>query len=48
MKIEFQQEGDKYHVTLILQHDKELIMPGDGAFTLQCDLTSKDSKSLKM
>jgi hypothetical protein len=33
---------------VILQHDKELIMPGDGAFALQCDLSSKDSKSFKM
>lgn len=31
-----------------MQHDKELIMPGDGAFALQCDLTAKDSQTMKM
>ena len=29
-----------YRATLIVQHDKELIMPGDGAFALQCDSKS--------
>ncbi|XP_046655546.1 uncharacterized protein LOC124349085 isoform X1 [Daphnia pulicaria] len=41
-------DGEKFQVTLILQHDKELIMPGDGAFALQCDLSAKDSKSFKV
>ncbi|KAK9879599.1 hypothetical protein WA026_006665 [Henosepilachna vigintioctopunctata] len=30
-------DKDKYLNTLVLQHDRELIMPGDAAFTLECD-----------
>jgi len=33
-----------YRATLIVQHDKELIMPGDGAFALQCDSKSNAKK----
>ncbi|XP_044752062.1 uncharacterized protein LOC123311978 isoform X2 [Coccinella septempunctata] len=28
---------DRYLNTLVLQHDHELIMPGDAAFSLECD-----------
>ncbi|KAJ3656082.1 hypothetical protein Zmor_015183 [Zophobas morio] len=30
-------KGEIYSNTLVLQHDKELIMPGDAAFHLECD-----------
>ena len=42
------QEDDTYRATLILQHDKELIMPGDGAFDLQCDNRRRDSNGLEL
>ncbi|XP_017784753.1 PREDICTED: uncharacterized protein LOC108568282 [Nicrophorus vespilloides] len=29
--------GEVYTNVLVLQHDKELIMPGDAAFSLECD-----------
>ncbi|XP_044268064.1 cuticlin-1 [Tribolium madens] len=32
-----QKKGETYSNTLVLQHDKELIMPGDAAFHLECD-----------
>ena len=38
------QDNGIYTTTLIVQHDNELIMPGDGAFTLQCDFKSKDGR----
>ncbi|XP_076756529.1 uncharacterized protein LOC143426779 [Xylocopa sonorina] len=31
--------GDKYKNILILQHDDELITPGDAAFVLECDFS---------
>lgn len=43
-----QQDGDKYQITVILQHDKQLIMPGDGAFALECDMKSQDNRTLKL
>ncbi|XP_065172496.1 uncharacterized protein [Atheta coriaria] len=36
-KCQTKQEGKVYTNVLVLQHDKELIMPGDAAFTLECD-----------
>ncbi|CAH1367949.1 hypothetical protein MTP99_009352 [Tenebrio molitor] len=32
-----QKKDEIYSNTLVLQHDKELIMPGDAAFHLECD-----------
>lgn len=31
------QKGGVYSNVLVLQHDKDLIMPGDAAFNLECD-----------
>ncbi|XP_018569272.1 cuticlin-1 [Anoplophora glabripennis] len=44
MKIPFdscntKQENNIYSNVLILQHDKELILPGDAAFNLECDFS---------
>lgn len=36
-KCQTKQKGKVYTNVLVLQHDKELIMPGDAAFTLECD-----------
>lgn len=41
-------ENNTYKATLIVQHDKELIMPGDGAFDLLCDNNRKDNNGLEM
>ncbi|KAJ8917420.1 hypothetical protein NQ315_005466 [Exocentrus adspersus] len=32
-------KGNIYSNVLVLQHDKELIMPGDAAFSLECDFS---------
>ncbi|CAK9818684.1 hypothetical protein ANTQUA_LOCUS9901 [Anthophora quadrimaculata] len=40
--------GDKYKNILILQHDDELITPGDAAFVLKCDFSmAKQNESDK-
>lgn len=31
--------GDKYRNILIIQHDDELVTPGDAAFILECDFS---------
>jgi hypothetical protein len=33
------QESDVYSNVVVVQHDDELIMPGDAAFTLECDFS---------
>lgn len=33
------QEGEVYSNVLVVQYDKELIMPGDAAFNLECDFS---------
>ncbi|XP_063224775.1 uncharacterized protein LOC134532286 [Bacillus rossius redtenbacheri] len=33
------QEDDVYSNVVVIQHDDELIMPGDAAFTLECDFS---------
>jgi len=43
-----QREDGIFRATLILQHDKELIMPGDGAFDLQCDNRYMDGNSIEL
>lgn len=37
----FKKDGDRHKVILVLQHDDELIIPGDAAFILQCESKSK-------
>ena len=48
INFKFWQENNTYKATLIVQHDKELIMPGDGAFDLLCDNNRKDNNGLEM
>lgn len=33
------QESEVYSNVVVVQHDDELIMPGDAAFTLECDFS---------
>lgn len=33
----FQQKGDVFSNVLVVQNDKDLILPGDAAFNLECD-----------
>jgi hypothetical protein len=33
------QDSDVYTNVVVVQHDDELIMPGDAAFTLECDFS---------
>jgi hypothetical protein len=33
------QDSDVYSNVVVVQHDDELIMPGDAAFTLECDFS---------
>ncbi|XP_012271015.1 uncharacterized protein LOC105694693 isoform X2 [Orussus abietinus] len=34
-----EQEGNKYSNVVVIQHDDELLTPGDAAFTLECDFS---------
>ncbi|KAJ8940073.1 hypothetical protein NQ314_010907, partial [Rhamnusium bicolor] len=40
-------DGNVYANVLILQHDKELIMPGDAAFNLECDFNKQKDITVK-
>jgi hypothetical protein len=33
------QDSEVYSNVVVVQHDDELIMPGDAAFTLECDFS---------
>jgi hypothetical protein len=33
------QDSDVYSNVVVVQHDDELIMPGDAAFTVECDFS---------
>ena len=33
------QESEVYSNVVVVQHDDEIIMPGDAAFTLECDFS---------
>lgn len=32
-------DGDKFSNVVVIQHDDELLTPGDAAFTLECDFS---------
>ncbi|XP_026829597.1 uncharacterized protein LOC105275361 isoform X2 [Ooceraea biroi] len=34
-----EKDGDKYSNAVVIQHDDELLTPGDAAFTLECDFS---------
>ncbi|XP_044017931.1 uncharacterized protein LOC122858824 isoform X2 [Aphidius gifuensis] len=36
---ETEKDGDKYSNVLVIQHDDELVTPGDAAFNLECDFS---------
>lgn len=36
----FMQKGDIYSNVVVVQHDPELVTPGDAAFALECDFSS--------
>ncbi|XP_066600818.1 uncharacterized protein [Prorops nasuta] len=38
-RCETEQDGDKYSNIVVIQHDDELVTPGDAAFTLECDFS---------
>nr|ABU80629.1 zona pellucida-like domain-containing protein [Artemia franciscana] len=38
-------DKNTYTVTLVIQNDKELIMPGDSAFKLVCDFRSREKNT---
>lgn len=38
-KCDTEKDGDKYSNVLIIQHDDELMTPGDAAFILECDFS---------
>lgn len=33
------QDGERYSNVVVVQHDDELVTPGDAAFTLECDFS---------
>ncbi|KAK0079364.1 hypothetical protein PV325_001351 [Microctonus aethiopoides] len=39
-KCETEQEGDRFSNIIVVQHDDELVTPGDAAFNLECDFSS--------
>jgi len=43
-----QTDEDGFKTTLIIQHDSELIMPGDGAFELQCHTQRSDNTGIQL
>ncbi|XP_018044808.1 PREDICTED: uncharacterized protein LOC108684822 isoform X2 [Atta colombica] len=38
-KCDTERNGDKYSNIVVIQHDDELLTPGDTAFTLECDFS---------
>lgn len=42
----FLKDGNKHSVVIILQHDNDLITPGDGAFTLECHYRTREDPRL--
>ncbi|XP_018310489.1 uncharacterized protein [Mycetomoellerius zeteki] len=38
-KCDTERDGDKYSNIVVIQHDDELLTPGDAAFTLECDFS---------
>ncbi|XP_012235432.1 uncharacterized protein [Linepithema humile] len=38
-KCDTEKDGDKYSNVVVIQHDDELLTPGDAAFTLECDFS---------
>ncbi|XP_017877226.1 uncharacterized protein LOC108623313 isoform X2 [Ceratina calcarata] len=43
-KCGIKKEGDRYKNILVLQHDDELIIPGDAAFVLECESQLKSNQ----
>lgn len=39
LNFKFYQNGEKYSNVVVIQHDDELLTPGDAAFTLECDFS---------
>ncbi|XP_011684765.1 PREDICTED: uncharacterized protein LOC105448101 isoform X2 [Wasmannia auropunctata] len=38
-KCDTERDGDKFSNVVVIQHDDELLTPGDAAFTLECDFS---------
>ncbi|XP_012532497.1 uncharacterized protein LOC105834506 isoform X2 [Monomorium pharaonis] len=38
-KCDTEKDGDKFSNVVVIQHDDELLTPGDAAFTLECDFS---------
>ncbi|XP_029157420.1 uncharacterized protein LOC114929881 isoform X2 [Nylanderia fulva] len=38
-KCDTERDGEKYSNVVVIQHDDELLTPGDAAFTLECDFS---------
>lgn len=38
-KCDTERDGDKYSNIVVVQHDDDLVTPGDAAFTLECDFS---------
>lgn len=38
-KCDTERDGEKYRNVVVIQHDDELLTPGDAAFTLECDFS---------
>lgn len=41
------QDGDKFSNVVVVQHDPELITPGDSAFTVECDFRKPRSINME-
>ncbi|XP_071640475.1 uncharacterized protein [Temnothorax longispinosus] len=39
-KCDTERDGEKYSNVVVIQHDDELLTPGDAAFTLECDFST--------
>lgn len=37
---DWRQNGDVYSNVVVVQHDPDLVTPGDAAFALECDFSS--------
>ncbi|KAL0112722.1 hypothetical protein PUN28_012175 [Cardiocondyla obscurior] len=45
-KCDTEKDGDKYSNVVVIQHDDELLTPGDAAFTLECDFSKPRDRTV--
>ncbi|XP_014486069.1 PREDICTED: uncharacterized protein LOC106750321 isoform X3 [Dinoponera quadriceps] len=45
-KCDTEKEGEKYSNVVVVQHDDDLVTPGDAAFTLECDFSKPRDRTV--